>query len=183
MPRRRLGVQMQARARARSQSGAVAVEFALVLPILGMLMFGIITFGLAYSDKVALANAVREGARFGASTDNVSTWGTDVVQRTVDVYANADNPLSASSVCAVLISHSGGANTFEQSSSSACEVAPGTDTPAGPAPDNPSNPSDGSCFVKVWAVRPASLNWLVTSTTVDLNADSVALYDRTPSCP
>ena len=43
----------------RNDRGAAAVEFALVVPLLGMLLFGIITFGLGYSDKVALVNAVR----------------------------------------------------------------------------------------------------------------------------
>jgi Flp pilus assembly protein TadG len=46
-----------------SERGAAALEFALVLPILLMLVFGIITFGRAYHAKVELAGGVREGAR------------------------------------------------------------------------------------------------------------------------
>jgi len=46
-----------------SERGAAALEFALVLPILLMLVFGIITFGRAYHAKVSLAGGVREGAR------------------------------------------------------------------------------------------------------------------------
>lgn len=46
-----------------SERGAAALEFALVLPILLMLAFGIITFGRAYHAKVSLAGGVREGAR------------------------------------------------------------------------------------------------------------------------
>jgi Flp pilus assembly protein TadG len=46
-----------------SERGAAALEFALVLPLLVMLVFGIITFGRAYQAKVELASGVREGAR------------------------------------------------------------------------------------------------------------------------
>ena len=42
------------------------IEFALLLPLLVMLVFGIITFGRAYHAKVELASAVREGARAAA---------------------------------------------------------------------------------------------------------------------
>ncbi|MBI2170020.1 MAG: pilus assembly protein [Actinobacteria bacterium] len=47
----------------RDQRGAVAVEFAIVLPLLVLLIFGIIEFGRAYNAKIALEGAVREGAR------------------------------------------------------------------------------------------------------------------------
>ena len=43
--------------------GAVMVEFALVLPLLVMLLVGIIQFGLAYSAQVSISGAAREGAR------------------------------------------------------------------------------------------------------------------------
>lgn len=48
------------------QSGAAAVELALVLPILLVLVFGIIDFGRAYNAKISLTQAAREGARVRA---------------------------------------------------------------------------------------------------------------------
>ena len=39
------------------------VELALILPILVMLLVGIIEFGMAYSSKVSIQAAAREGAR------------------------------------------------------------------------------------------------------------------------
>ncbi|MGH9165359.1 MAG: TadE/TadG family type IV pilus assembly protein, partial [Acidimicrobiales bacterium] len=47
----------------RDQRGAAAVEFALVLPLLLILVFGIVEFGRAYSAKISLTAAAREGAR------------------------------------------------------------------------------------------------------------------------
>ena len=49
----------------RSESGASAVEFALLLPVLMMILFGIIEFGLALHRQAILTNASREGARLG----------------------------------------------------------------------------------------------------------------------
>jgi len=45
--------------------GAAAVEFALVVPLLVMLVFGIIGFGIAFAQKLALSNSARESARLG----------------------------------------------------------------------------------------------------------------------
>ena len=53
------------RKRLRSESGASAVEFALLLPVLMMVLFGIIEFGLALYRQAILTNASREGARLG----------------------------------------------------------------------------------------------------------------------
>ncbi|MEW6327514.1 MAG: TadE/TadG family type IV pilus assembly protein [Thermodesulfobacteriota bacterium] len=49
----------------RDQKGAAAVEFALVLPILILFIFGIIEFGMGMHAKEILTNASREGARAG----------------------------------------------------------------------------------------------------------------------
>ena len=45
------------------ESGAVAVEMALLLPILILLLLGIMEFGRAYNAQVTLTSAAREGVR------------------------------------------------------------------------------------------------------------------------
>jgi len=50
----------------KSEKGASAVEFAIILPILVMLIFGIVQFGIAYNNYIALTHAAREGARLAA---------------------------------------------------------------------------------------------------------------------
>jgi Flp pilus assembly protein TadG len=52
--------------RTKSEQGAAAVEFALIAPLLFMLIFGIIQFGLAWSQKEVYIQAAREGARYAA---------------------------------------------------------------------------------------------------------------------
>ncbi|MEN8261895.1 MAG: TadE/TadG family type IV pilus assembly protein [Nitrospirota bacterium] len=49
----------------KDQEGASAVEFAIVLPLLMMVLFGIIEFSIAFYDKAMITNASREGARAG----------------------------------------------------------------------------------------------------------------------
>ena len=50
----------------KSEKGASAVEFAIILPILIILVFGIVEFGIAYNNYIALTHAAREGARLAA---------------------------------------------------------------------------------------------------------------------
>ncbi len=52
--------------RGRNQRGAVAVEFALIVPVLLLLVLGILEFGFGYHAWDATQNAAREGARLGA---------------------------------------------------------------------------------------------------------------------
>jgi Flp pilus assembly protein TadG len=47
----------------RDQDGAAAFEFALLLPLLVLLLFGLIQFGIAFNTKIQATNAAREGAR------------------------------------------------------------------------------------------------------------------------
>lgn len=49
----------------KNQRGAAAVEFAIVLPLLMMILFGIIEFATILYDKAMITNASREGARAG----------------------------------------------------------------------------------------------------------------------
>ena len=48
-----------------NENGASVVEFAVVLPLLLLLLFGIIEFGIILFDQAMLTNASREGARAG----------------------------------------------------------------------------------------------------------------------
>ncbi|MCZ9884241.1 TadE/TadG family type IV pilus assembly protein [Arthrobacter sp. B2a2-09] len=53
-----------------SERGAVAVEFAILAPVLIMLLLGIMEFGRAYNVQVSLSNAAREGVRVMAISND-----------------------------------------------------------------------------------------------------------------
>jgi Flp pilus assembly protein TadG len=50
----------------RHDDGAVAVEFALVFPVLLLVIFGLVDFGRLYWAQLALTSAAREGVRASA---------------------------------------------------------------------------------------------------------------------
>ncbi len=54
----------------KSEKGAALVEFAIVAPLLLLLVFGIIEFGRAYNAQNTLTHAAREGAREYAITQD-----------------------------------------------------------------------------------------------------------------
>ncbi len=50
----------------RSETGAAAVETALVMPLLLMVVFGVVDFGRLLNAQITLTQAAREGARWAA---------------------------------------------------------------------------------------------------------------------
>ncbi len=59
------------RSLARNQDGAAMVEFAMVAVVLFAILFGIVEFGLAFRDRLTVANATQASARV------VATMGAD----------------------------------------------------------------------------------------------------------
>jgi hypothetical protein len=57
---------MSMRAKLRREEGAAAVEFALILGLLAILVFGLLEYGLAFWQVQNLRAAAREGARVAA---------------------------------------------------------------------------------------------------------------------
>ena len=57
---------MKNRAAFRSERGQSITEFALVLPLIVLLLFGVIQFGITFNNYVTLTDAVRAGARKAA---------------------------------------------------------------------------------------------------------------------
>lgn len=80
--------------RGRRERGAAAVEFALVLPILIVILLGILDFGLYYYNDLQLTHAARDAARYlsvgkvaeaNDAIDSTSLVSTTIASRSVDV--------------------------------------------------------------------------------------------------
>ncbi|MBC7558815.1 MAG: pilus assembly protein [Dermatophilaceae bacterium] len=115
--------QLPLRSRRRHQGhlerGAVAVEMAMVLPLLLFVFMGIIDFGRAYSTQIQLSAAAREGVRLASLNTTANTadanYGNSAIQARVRAAAGgvpdptvvnvaavpASCPATANSVCVV----------------------------------------------------------------------------------
>lgn len=79
----------------RSNRGVAAIEFALIVPILLILMLGLIDYGLAMFTKMELTGAVRAGAQLALSDkDDIDK----IKQAVVDATNNAIPLASVSAV-------------------------------------------------------------------------------------
>ena len=74
--------------------GQELIEFALIVPILLMVVFGVLDLGRVFFSAIILTNAVREGARFGTFAYNpndggINTGDIEDIQKVVADYATA----------------------------------------------------------------------------------------------
>lgn len=98
------------RSRARSERGAAAVEFALVVPLLLLLVFAVISYGYLLSFRQALSQGASEGARAVAVEVDANTGGADalaVIDGSLDSYGVTC--ASAAMTCEVSAPHRCGA--------------------------------------------------------------------------
>jgi Flp pilus assembly protein TadG len=108
----------------KDERGASLVEFALILPVLAAITFGMLSAGVVYNHKMDVTHASREGARYGATvpaaqctpTSNCGglTWA-DLVQSVVAERSFGDVTATDSQVCVALVT---GANSVYSPSSS-----------------------------------------------------------------
>jgi Flp pilus assembly protein TadG len=75
----------------KGEMGVAAIEFAIVLPVVFLLLIGIIEFSILLYDKGMITNASREGARFGiVFTDPLPRYDEGNIEGVVKEYASAN---------------------------------------------------------------------------------------------
>lgn len=160
----------------RGEAGAAAVEFALVVPFLVMLLLGVTTAGICFNTGLGTVDAVRAGARYGATLPVTPTpapsWAGAIQQRTVDLsYGAVQN---TSQVCVELDKGPTAAPTVMQSSGS-CSFATA-------APALPAGVAATDCVVRVWAQIPVTFTIGVATWNINIVRGAVTRYERT-GCP
>ena len=68
----------------KGEDGAAAVEMALVLPLLLLLIFGIIEFGFIFNRKITIDHAAREGVRHLAIIANGDPLAISKAEQTAE---------------------------------------------------------------------------------------------------
>ncbi|WP_344818852.1 TadE/TadG family type IV pilus assembly protein [Microbacterium soli] len=98
-----------------NERGAAAVEFALVVPLLVLLLLGIIEFGWTFNQQVSLSNAARESARYyavhlddgsGASEADIRAAATTAGESAAPTIDWSDSTFSISDDCSSTASDS-----------------------------------------------------------------------------
>ena len=154
------------------ESGEALVEFALILPVVVSLLMGLVTGGLAYNKKIAITDAVRGAARYGATLNDSTSFATSVRDRLVQLSAGE---LAVGDVCVELV-RAGSPNTVTRSwyasaGNSSCPAS------FGAAPATPAM-TTGTCVVKVWAMKTAKLQAVFFNSDLALKGGSVAGFER-----
>jgi Flp pilus assembly protein TadG len=90
--------QLQKRISARDENGQTMTEFALILPILALLLFAVIQFGIVFNNYLTVTDAARAGARKGAVGRYVANPGGEAEQAARDSAVNLDQSQFAVSV-------------------------------------------------------------------------------------
>jgi len=166
------------------ESGASLVEFALIVPVLVMILLGTITGGFALATKNSMTNSVREGARLGATMPRGPSWNAwaDAVATRVSELGGSDLPKAQ--VCVAIVRVGASAvplgsypASTPASVSGACDLEPDI-----VPPEPPSNVAPNTCVVLVWGSRAATLETLVYSVDLTLEAKAVSRYERASEC-
>lgn len=169
------------------ERGAVAVEFALVLPVLVMLLLGVTTAGLSFNQALAMTNGVREASRFGASTMVANTappytttlwqsWADQVITRTRETMT--DGSSSQVTVCVQVWKNSTTAPAAPVAVLATPRCSVGSQSLAGGSAPTPPQIGAASCVIAVWGVRSVNISALLLEFNPSVRRESIARYER-----
>lgn len=97
--------------RRRDVRGAAAVEFALILPVLMLIVFGIINYGDMLSVRQSVSQAASEGARAAAVDPGDEAAKIASGRKAVDAALDAQKQSCTASGCSVTIAPCAGETT------------------------------------------------------------------------
>lgn len=164
-----------ARGAAPGDRGATSVEFVLLFVFLFLpVCFGTISFGIIFSDKLALTQGAREAARYGATLPWISStpptvtptsFLTEVRQAAIDAAYGQLGPQTPIT-CVAFRTASGTDHRLANSDTMA---------QAGTCPGSSGLPTAAHVYVQI--DKAGELNLLLNSWTLQVRATSVARYE------
>jgi Flp pilus assembly protein TadG len=160
------------------ERGASLVEFALVLPLILMIVLGLVSAGVAYNLKITLTHAAREAARYAAilPTDSgVDDWLTSVESHLV---ADAEDTLASgepgAAYCIAYVDGSeSGANTKQLNE----PILIGHSDPISSGWCFDDGRGDAEWRVQVVVQRDTDFNALFFSKTIGMTTEAVSRYE------
>jgi len=92
----------------KQEAGIATTEFALILPILGFLIMGIIDFGMLMTSRASMVNASREGARAGILLTDPLPTESEIITVVQGALTNAGWDSSEVADTTVVVTGAGG---------------------------------------------------------------------------
>lgn len=83
----------------RSERGAAAVEAALVTPLLILLVFGIVEYGMLFKDSLAVTSSIRSAGRMASAEPRLASYAQDAA----DQVANSGGALKLTNTQALWV--------------------------------------------------------------------------------
>jgi Flp pilus assembly protein TadG len=177
------------RDRGRGDRGAALAEFALVSPLLLMLLLGMFTGGLAFNQKLTVTNGVREGSRFGSTlpvassacssgptSGTINCWLTQVANVTQSASEGSlGSTVPSRSICVAYVYPGGTAGT-DDTTVSLRRTASGDAITAGSTCFSDGRPATER-RVQISGSRVVNVQFLVGSLTPTLSSDSVTKFE------
>lgn len=164
-----------------SERGAQLIEFAIILPILLSLVFGIVTGGVAFSHNISIDNAARETARYGATlpvNSDLDAWLGQVADVAISTATGSlDDGQPNRTVCVAYVYPDGTAP--EDQTKSLTEDSSGTRTFANQPCVADPRPNDER-RVQVVLSRDSDLVVIYFTKTLNLTGQSIARFERLP---
>lgn len=163
------------------EHGASLVEFAVLAPLLIMLLVGIATTGIAFNQSLSLSHSAREAGRQAATLPvsnfaDLDAWLADVSARAIaDADGSLDNGVPGRNVCVAYV-HPAGTLATDVTKRMVTNTS-------GPQPTEPLQ----TCFadgrpaderrVQVVVAREAEINAILFSTTVTLDSQAANRFE------
>lgn len=131
--------------RARDERGQGLVEFTLIVPVLTLILFGTLEFGLAFNHNLTIEYATREGARTGSSLGNGGsadcTSGSDIYDIDAQTIAAVErvlkspgSPIDESNVSEIRIFRANSSGQQVGSEANVWHYTPGSGPNIAPSP-------------------------------------------------
>lgn len=169
--------------RKTGERGAALVEFALLLPLLLMLLIGIVSVGVAYNHQLSLTHGAREATRYAATlpvsnfnseADPMAAWLEEVADRAIESASGSLDPGTPGWEVCVAYVHPNGTLADDSTTSR-------TETESGASAGTTSCFVDGrpntERRVQVVAQREVDFNVVVFTQTLTLDAEAASRYE------
>lgn len=163
------------------ERGAQLIEFAIILPILLSMLFGIVTGGVAFSHNLSIDNAARETARYGATlpvNSDLDAWLGQVADVAISTATGSlDDGQPNRTVCVAYVYPDG--TDPEDQTKRLTEDSSGTRTFANQPCVADPRPNDER-RVQIVLSRDSDLVVIYFTKTLNLTAQSIARFERLP---